>query len=114
MIFAVETEEQTLHVFPGESQAVAYCEGLDVEAAIWLFWDDIGKPLAPEFTVPNKRGLFIVANGQYHLVPAPVDHHADLLEALEYILNVEGPPLVNTVASVKQYLSIQSSKEPRS
>jgi hypothetical protein len=37
MIFVVETEERTLYVFPAESEAIAYCEGLDVEAAIWLF-----------------------------------------------------------------------------
>ncbi len=47
MIFVVETEEQTLYVFPQESEAVAHCEGLDIEAAIWLFWDNAGKPLAP-------------------------------------------------------------------
>ena len=34
MIFAIETEEQTLHVFENENAAVGYCEGLDIEAAI--------------------------------------------------------------------------------
>jgi hypothetical protein len=104
MIFVVETEEQTLYVFAKEAEAVANCEGLDVEAAIWLFWDDAGRPLAPEFTVPNKRGFFTAENGKYHLVTAPAGHHADLLEALEHILLVEGPAPFTTVASVGQYL----------
>jgi hypothetical protein len=104
MIFVVEIEERALYVFPSELDAIANCEGLDVEAATWLFWDDEGKPLAPEFTVPNKRGFFGVKNGEYHLVTAPVDHHADLLEALEHILNVIGPAHLNSIASVAQYL----------
>ena len=65
MIFAIETEEQTLHVFENENAAIAYCEGIDVEAEIWLFWNAEGSPLEPEFTVPNKSGLFTVQNGKY-------------------------------------------------
>lgn len=107
MIFAAQTQEQALYVFSSESQATAYCEGLDVEAAIWLFWDNAGNPLAPEFSVPNKRGLLFVENGKYHLVPAPIDHHADLIEALEHILHVEGSAPFNTVSSVMQHLTGQ-------
>ena len=63
MIFAVETEERTLRAFLNEADAIAACEGLDVEATIWLFWSNDGTPLEPVFTVPNKRGLFTVKNG---------------------------------------------------
>ncbi len=45
MIFVVETEEHSLRVFLSEAEAVAHCEGLDVEAGVWLFWDDRGEPL---------------------------------------------------------------------
>jgi hypothetical protein len=76
MIFAAETEERSLHVFPDAETAASYCEGLAVEAAIWLFWDDKGAPLAPEFTVPNKRGLLTSKNGVYHLVPSSDAHFA--------------------------------------
>ena len=58
MIFAVATDERTLVAFPNEVEAVAACEGLDVEAAEWLFWNDSGEPLEPLFSVPNERGLF--------------------------------------------------------
>jgi hypothetical protein len=83
MIFAAETETRELLVFPSEEEATSYCEGLDVEAAIWLFWDEAGNPLEPEFSMPSKRGWFSVENGIYHLVPAAENHHAELLEALE-------------------------------
>ncbi len=58
MIFVVETEERTLRVFQSDVEAVAHCEGLDVEAGVWLFWNDRGEPLEPHFSVPNQRGLF--------------------------------------------------------
>ena len=37
MIFAVNTEERTLISFPSKKEAVAHCEGLDVEAACGFF-----------------------------------------------------------------------------
>jgi len=112
MIFAIETEEQTLHVFENENAAVGYCEGLDVEAAIWLFWNAEGSPLEPEFTVPNKMGLFTVQNGKYHLVKATENHHSSLLEALENVVAVEGLSPLNTVAAIRQCLTHHSSGTP--
>lgn len=104
MIFAAETEERTLIAFPSEAEAVMHCEGLDVEAAVWLFWSDRGDPLEPRFTVPNKRGLFAVRNGTYSLVAASENHHAALLKALEEILNFESPAPFNTAEGVRNYL----------
>lgn len=105
MIFAVATDERTLVVFDSEAAAVAACEGLDVEAADWLFWDDRGNPLEPLFSVPNKRGLFVVQSGVYSLVPAKQNHHANLDEALDEVLNFESPPPFNNAESVREYLA---------
>ena len=104
MIFAVETEERTLIAFPSEAEAVAYCEGLDVEAAVWLFWNDCGEPLERQFPVPNKQGLIGVRNGTYSLVPASENHHAVLMEALEEILNFESTAPFNSADGVRNYL----------
>ena len=104
MIFAVATDERTLITFASEAEAVAYCEGLDVEAAVWLFWNDCGEPLEPLFSIPNKRGLFIVGNGVYSLVPASPNHHAILDEALDEVLNYEGPPPFDSSNGVREYL----------
>lgn len=112
MIFAIETEEQTLHVFVNENAAVAYCEGLDVEAEIWQFWNAEGSPLEPKFTVQNKRELFTVQNGKYHLVKVTENHHSSLLEALEYVVAVEGLSPLNTVAAIRQCLTNHSSETP--
>ena len=104
MIFAAETEERSLHVFPDAETAASYCDGLAVEATLWLFWDDQGAPLAPEFTIPNQRGLFTGTNGQYHLVPATGGQHAFLHAALEQIRQVIGEVPLTTVQAVQDYL----------
>jgi hypothetical protein len=108
MIFVVETEECTLRAFPTEEEAIANCEGLDVEAAVWLFWNDRGEPLEPEFSVPNKRGLFAVRSGIYSLIPATLNHHANLEEALDEILNYEGPPPFSSAEAVRDYVGSQT------
>ncbi len=105
MIFAAETEERALHVFPDADTAASYCEGLAVEATIWLFWDDSGEPLEPCFTIPNKRGLFTAQNGLYHLVPAVGGAHKTMLqEVLEQIRHVVGEFPFTTVRAVQDYL----------
>ena len=105
MIFAAETEERSLHVFPDAFTAAAYCEGMDVEATVWLFWDDDGSPLEPRFTVPNKRGLFTADNGIYHLVPASESQRPALMESLGQIRQVISDGQFGTVAAVQEYLA---------
>jgi hypothetical protein len=112
MIFVVETEERTLRVFTTEAEAIASCEALDVEAGIWLFWQDDGAPLEPVFTVPNKRGLFAVKNGVYRLQPANELHHAHLSEAVDEVLNFEGPAPFLAAAPVKAHLQGAQRKAP--
>ena len=104
MIFAVETDDRTFMVFPTEEEALAYCEGLDVEAAVWLFWNDHSEPLEPKFSVPNKRGLFVVQNGVYSLLPAGLEHHAKLDEAIDEVLTFKGPPPFDSPDGVRAYL----------
>lgn len=110
MIFAVATDERTLVAFENEAAAVAACEGLDVEAADWLFWDDRGDPLEPSFSVPNQRGWFSVQNGVYSLVPAADDHHARLEDALGEVLNFESPAPFNSAEGVRRYLAEKKRK----
>ena len=105
MIFAVETEERALTVFSTEGEAVAYCEGLDVEAATWLFWTADGSPLEAEFITPNRRGWFSVQSGTYRLVPASPDHHAGLDEALDEILQLEPNPFFQSLPQVREHLA---------
>lgn len=102
MIFAADTEERTLHVFPDSITAASYCGGLDAEAM--LFWDDRGNPLEPEFDVPNKHGLFTSKSGVYHLVPGTSADLAPLSEVLDEVRQVVGEVPYNTVEAVQDYL----------
>jgi hypothetical protein len=113
MIFAAETEERSLHVFPDAETAASYCEGIDVEATLWLFWDDDGLPLEPQFTVPNKRGLFTGTNGTYHLVKNQSEQSSVLQEALEQIRQVIGENPFTSVRAVREYLNRRAQGLPR-
>ncbi len=105
MIFAAETEERSLHVFPDALTAASYCEGPHVEATVWLFWDDDGAPLQPQFTIPNKRGLFTCKSGCYHLVPFIGDQRPPLADSLTQIRHVVGESPFTSIGSVRDYLS---------
>lgn len=104
MIFVAETEERCLFVFASEAEAVARCEGLDVEAGVWVFWDVDGAPLEPEFIVPNVQGLFWVGNGSYRLIKASPGHHADLAEALDEIVLMEPNPFFSSLKEVRSHI----------
>ena len=112
MVFAAETEERSLHVFPDAFTAAAYCEGLEVESTVWVFWDDDGSPLQPQFTIPNKRGLFTTMNGIYHLVPALGNQRPALMESLSQIRQVIGEFPFNSVRAVQEYLAQRMAARP--
>lgn len=103
MIFALATDEMTLFVFAADEEAVAYCEGIDVEEGDWLFWDKAGTALAAEFIIPNRHGRVAIGNGTYRLVSSPGKH--SLLEALSGIRNIDANPCFETLAAVRAHLA---------
>jgi hypothetical protein len=112
MIFAADTEERTLHVFPDSLTAASYCDGLDAEGM--LFWDDRGQPLEPDFDVPNRHGLFTSKSGVYHLVPATSADLAPLADVLDEVRQVVGEIPYNTVEGVQLYLRSRPTGAPAS
>lgn len=102
MIFAAATDESSLMVFATAAEAIAYCEGVDVEDGLWLFWDESGAALKPEFLSANYRGRFIVGSGTYRLVGAP--DQPSLTEALAGIRNMEANPHFASMAALRAYL----------
>jgi hypothetical protein len=75
MIFAFN-EEGTLDIIENADDARRTYEGIDVEAGMVSFYDEHGIPLAPRFSVPNRRGRFLglfpwVESGVFDLVPEP-------------------------------------------
>lgn len=105
MIFALATDEQTLYSFATEAEAIAYCEGLDVESGAWLFWDALGRPLAPRFITPNRRGLLTVSHGHYILEATSDPLYASLDDALDEIHHVTIAPPLDTVDAIRAHLA---------
>ncbi|WP_454831445.1 hypothetical protein [Pseudoxanthomonas wuyuanensis] len=104
MIFAVATDERTLFVFASAATAIAYCEGTDVEDGGWLFWDEAGIALTPEFLTPNYRDRFTVGSGTYQLVPAPLG--PSLAEAIAEFNHLEANPYFADLSAVRTHLAI--------
>lgn len=111
MIFALSTDDRTLHIFENEAEAVSYCEGVDVEDGVWRFFDKYGAPLEAAFVKPNERGVFVVVSGQYLLRPSSTLQQP-LIEELEKVGAVEGPKPLNSVTQVKKLLTQHSRRTP--
>ena len=105
MIFVVESEEMSLYAFETEAEAVAACEGLDVEDEVWLFYASDGSPLKPVFTVANNRGSLLAVNGEYHLVASNEERHEHLRSVIDDVLNFDSSPPLNSSEGVKAYLA---------
>ena len=102
MIFALATDECSLLVFASYADATAHCEGVDVEDGGWMFWDEHGDALAPQFVLPNRRGKYVVENGNYILVLAP--DKPCLSHTLARIRHLEPNRLFSDLEAVVRYL----------
>ena len=102
MLFALATDENALGVFASSADATAQCEGVDVEDGGWQFWDETGTALVAQFFSPNRRGTFLVENGDFVLMPAP--DQPSLALVLPSIHHLEPNPSFPNLASVASYL----------
>ena len=111
MIFVLATDEKSLLVFPTAEEAIAHCEGIDVGAGVWLFWNEVGQPLQPEFLTPNRHGRFSVSSGIYRLLPMQSGN--SLAEVLGDIRSMDPNPFFQTLATVKVHLAgVASATRP--
>lgn len=110
MVFALATDDHTLMVFPNESEAVAYCEGIDVEEGVWAFFDNEGQPLEAVFTQSNFRAGFVAGSGTYAFRAAP--SALSLSQRLHEVRAVEGVEKLNTVADIERFLARRSKETP--
>lgn len=104
MIFTLATDECTLTALSSAVDAIAHCEGVDVEDGVWLFWDDRGDPLDAQFSVPNKRGSFTMVSGQYSLVSAAPSSRPQLMRALDEVRNFGSSAPFDSADGVRAYL----------
>jgi hypothetical protein len=103
MIFVLATDDFCLEVYPTKEEAIAACEGVDVEDGNYLFWDGSGFPLIASFSEPNERGRFTVLSGVYDLLPASSGE--SLLGALSMAKSFEGHGLFSSIEAVRRHLT---------
>ena len=99
MVFALATDNGRLLAFPSPDDAEAYCEAVDVENRVWLFFSDDGSPLEARFRRP--------ANGTYVLQRAVSGRW--LQERLDKVRSVEGCGLT-ALPEVVELLKINRGK----
>lgn len=107
MIFALATDDRSLHGFADAGRAVAYCEGIDVEDGVWEFWGSGGEALQPVFSVPDSRNGSWVLSGVYSLQQSP--GWPSLLEALSQTGHLESGQSFPSFAAAVNHLA-QSGK----
>ena len=98
-MFALATDDGGLMAFPSTDDAEAYCEGIEVENGVWLFFADDGSPLEARFRRPT--------NGTYVLLRAVSGLW--LQERLSKVQSVEGCDLT-TLPEVVDLLKINRGK----
>jgi hypothetical protein len=106
MIFAFEKDDQSLMAFHSESEAVSYCEGIDVKNGVWQFFRGDGAPLKAAFSILPKAGL-IVTSGKYALTGGNGPNLRDFLGQVSY---VQGCGLQSTAEVV---LMLEAGREVR-
>lgn len=103
MLYALATDDRTLHVFSTEAEAISHCEGFDVASGHWCFFAADGSPLVAVFSEPAREGAFLITHGRYALSPGT---GPSLQESLAGIAAVEGPPGLQSIAEVARVLAL--------
>jgi hypothetical protein len=62
-------DDSVLRIYGSAEEAVQDVEALDAEDVFRMVFDESGRRYAIRWIRPNERGLFMVGNGEYALVP---------------------------------------------
>lgn len=57
-VFALNERRRLLHAFPDRESACRRTDAREVERGAWEFFDALGQPLQPRFTMPNAEWLY--------------------------------------------------------
>ena len=99
VIFAFATDERVLYVFESAADAIAHCEGPDVDSGVWQFYSQSGAHLEASFSDPVERTAFSVSQGQYTLRPGS---GVELSQRIVEVQAVEGPESVRSIEAVRR------------
>jgi hypothetical protein len=105
-------EDGVLSVFSDIHDVRRACEGIDVDNAVWSFFDENGRPLLPVFNTPNvvKPILFgtvstVVSSRDFDFLPITNGSKPGLLEILPSNVTLDRNPYFSTIEQVRTHLS---------
>jgi hypothetical protein len=82
-------DDGVLRIYGSAREAVRDVEALDAEETFRMVFDETGERYAIRWIRPNERGLFMVGNGEYALVPDGSVDVASLLALIRETARVE-------------------------
>jgi hypothetical protein len=88
VIYVFANDDRGLTAYPSVAQAVAACEGVDVESGNYRFFAQDGSPLRARFSSPALRASALVVSRPYTLEadnPAAAPHLRQVLAQVAYI-----------------------------
>lgn len=101
MIFALHATQRKLLVFSAEDDAITHAENIDLQAPSWQFFDASGAPLEVVSAADHPRCFFVAPETLYLRA---ADGSAALAQRLGEVATVQGPPPLDTLAGVSDWL----------
>jgi hypothetical protein len=100
-------EDGMVSIHADDAEAQREWEPIDVESRAVVFYDEHGTYLKPEFTTPNKHGMFGgLVQGKYDLArcePAPPEIDP-ISVALDEAAGVEPNPYFDSLDAIRAHL----------
>jgi hypothetical protein len=103
MIFAYAVDDRSLMAFSTTAEAIAYAEPLDVSDGNWLFFDERGQALCPQFPNQDILGRLIASPKKYILTAAKNATSKELSDLLPGVSAVEG--VITSIDEVRKVLN---------
>ena len=102
-------EEGTVYIAEDVVAVLRQCEGVDVDAGVYRFYDDAGRALKPVFDAPVKETTLFwrvssVSSGRYHLEPESASESDPLWLLLHEAISLQPNPDFDSLEHVKAYL----------
>ena len=108
-MIAVFVEDGPLEVAEDIDEANRSYEGIDVESGVFVFYDEQGRYLRPDFVEPNRSGRYLglipwCVSGRFELRAEPDAKEASFEQALDEVSRISPNRWFRSVREVRDHL----------